>query len=542
MTSRVTGSVLEFINPATQAVFGQIDATPPEAVAGHIRALRAVQRAWARRPVEARVAALAELQGAMLDAVDEISAVISQDTGKSRQDALIEVFVTLDLLNQYRRHASEWLATTEVPRGLYLTKTCLVEHRPFGVVAVLAPWNYPWTLAWAPLVAALLAGNTVIVKGSEVTAATGAMMERLLARVPDLTGLVQVVHGDGAIGAAMIAGRPDFIFLTGSTATGKRVLQAAAEHLIPVVCELGGKDPMLVLDDADVAAAARWGGWGAFYNAGQTCMGVERVYVHTRVYDDFVHEAVRYADEVRAAMGHSPALDAPFVMGPLTFPRQIEIVQRHLDDALAKGARLLTGGGREGLYFEPTVLVDVDHGMLVMQEETFGPILPIMRVADEDEMIRLANDSEFALSASVWSRDLDHARRVAAEVEAGSMIINDTICHFGVPHLPFGGRKASGFGRVHGQQGLMQFTQPYAFVIGQPPLPFDVATWLRQPGHYQLGKGLMQVAFGVSPAQRLRPAQALADRALSAARARPALAGALLGLGALALAGLLRRR
>jgi acyl-CoA reductase-like NAD-dependent aldehyde dehydrogenase len=487
-----------------------------------------------------RVAVLSELQAAMLDAVDEISAVISQDTGKSRQDAMIEVFVTLDLLNQYRRHTAEWLASVEVPRGLYLTKTCVVEHRPFGVVAVLAPWNYPWTLACAPLVAALLAGNAVIVKGSEVTAATGAMLERLLARVPALAGLVKVVHGDGAVGAAMIAGHPDFVFLTGSTATGKRVLQAAAEHLIPVVCELGGKDPMLVLADADVPAAARWGGWGAFYNAGQTCMGVERVYVHAQVYDAFVHEAVRYADEVRAAMGHSPDLEAPYVMGPLTFPRQAEIVQRHLDDALAKGARVLTGGGRDGLYFEPTVLIDVDHSMLVMQEETFGPLLPIMRVADEQEMIRLANDSDYALSASVWSRDLDHAQRVAAEVEAGSMIINDTVCHFGVPHLPFGGRKSSGFGRVHGQQGLMQFTQPYAFVIGQPPLPFDVATWLRQPGHYQLGKGLMQAAFGVGPAQRLRPARALAERALGALRARPALAAA--ALGAVALALFIKRR
>jgi acyl-CoA reductase-like NAD-dependent aldehyde dehydrogenase len=341
---------------------------------------------------------------------------------------------------------------------------------------------------------------------------------------------VRVIHGDGEVGAALVNAPPDYIHLTGSTATGKHVLRAAAEHVTPITCELGGKDALIVLDDADVDAAARWGAWGAFFNAGQTCMSVERVYVVEAVYDDFVQRAVEAAQALQ--VGHSLHTDAQYEVGPLTSARQAEIVEQHLADAVAQGARVLTGGQRRGQFIEPTVLVDVTHSMLVMRDETFGPLMPIMKVKDEAEAVRLANDCAFGLSASVWSRDLAHAKAVARQLQTGSVIINDTIAHFGVPQVPFGGVKESGYGRSHGREGLRQFTQPYAFATGAPPQPLDVATVLRQPGHYRLAAGLMRLVFGTSPEQKLEPVREVAR--YQGQRLNPARLAAIVGLSGLA--------
>ena len=495
--------ILEFINPATGERFGQVAMATEDEARCAVQDLRAAAPGWARRPVVERVRVLRELQSVLIAARDEISATITQDTGKSRQDALIEVFVTVDMLNDACRHAHQWLRRERVSRGLYVFKSCHVEPRPFGVVAIISPWNYPLALSVPPVVAALLAGNTVALKPSEVTAATGVLVESLLRRVPELRPLVRVLHGDGSVGAALVSAPPDYIFLTGSTPTGRKVMRAAAEHLTPITCELGGKDAMLVLADADVAAAARWGAWGAFFNAGQTCMAVERVYVHSAVYDDFVQQAVAETEALK--VGYSLETEALNQVGPLTFPKQMEIVERHVADAVAQGARILTGGQRRGAFYEPTVLVDVTHAMLLMREETFGPLMPIMRVADDAEAVSLANDSAFGLSASVWSRDREHAAGVARQLQTGSVIINDTIAQFGVPQLPFGGVKQSGFGRTHGKAGLRQFTQPFAYAAGGPPPAVDLATVLRQPGHYRLGSAILRLAFGVGPRQRLAP-------------------------------------
>ncbi|MBP7691180.1 MAG: aldehyde dehydrogenase family protein [Anaerolineales bacterium] len=496
---------LMFVNPATGAAFGRVAMTTPEAVCEAMAEMRAAAGVWGRKTPAERVAVLRRFQEVLIDARDEISDVINQDCGKSRQDALIEVFMTVDLLNEYNHHAPGWLRVQEVSRGLYVFKRCLVERRPYGVVAVISPWNYPFALAMPPLIAALLAGNTVVLKPSEVTAATGVLIDRLVQRVPELAPYVRVIHGDGRVGAALVAARPDFIFLTGSTPTGKKVMAAAAEHLIPVTCELGGKDPLIVLEDADVDAAAKWAVWGAYFNTGQTCMAVERVYVVDAVYDEFVRAAVHYTQEL--TVGYRPEIDNPHYLGPMTDPRQIQIVQRHFDEALAQGARVLTGGGFQGMFIEPTVMVDVTHSMALMQDETFGPILPIMRVQDEAEAIALANDNRFGLGASVWSRDMERARRVAGALQTGSVLINDTICQFAVPQLPFGGMKESGIGRVHGREGLMQFTQPRAVVEGAPPLEWDIATVFRKPGHYQAIGAVMRLVFGVTPRQRLEPVQ-----------------------------------
>ncbi len=498
---------LSFVNPATGETFGQLAMTPVAEVSQAVDEMRAAARWWRHIPAAERARILNRFQEVMIDARDEISAVINRNTGKSRQDALIEVFMVADLLHQYCLHAADWLKPEPVSRGLYLFKQPHIERRPYGVVGVIAPWNYPFALAMPPTLAALLAGNTVVLKPSEVTGAVGQLMEQLFQRVPELAPFVRVIHGDGQVGAALVQARPDFIFLTGSTPTGRAVMRAAAEHLIPVTCELGGKDPLIVLEDADVSAAAKWAVWGAYFNTGQTCMAVERVYVVADVYDEFVGEALRFTKEL--TYGYSPEKDNPHYFGPMSDPRQLKIVQRHLEDARAKGARLLTGGGLQGMFIEPTVLVDVNHDMLLMQEETFGPLLPIMKVKDEDEAIRLANDSRFGLGASVWSSNHDRARRVARELNAGSVLINDTICQFAVPMLPFGGVKESGIGRIHGKEGLLQFTYSHAVLSGDPPLAWDVATIFRKPGHYAAVAAIMRLAFGANLRQRLEPVKEL---------------------------------
>ncbi|HJS19184.1 MAG TPA: aldehyde dehydrogenase family protein [Anaerolineales bacterium] len=491
---------LSFINPATGVKFGEVETTTSEAVQQAVDEMRSSSAVWSAKSVRERIRVLRRFQAVLIDRRDEITGVLNQDCGKSRQDGLLELIVTVDMLAQHCAQAPKWLKSKRVSSGLYLFKQCFVEYRPHGVVAVIAPWNYPLTLALPPLLAALLAGNTVVLKPSEVTAATGVLIENLIQSVADLDPFVRVVHGGAEVGAALVTARPDYIFATGSTSTGRKILQAATEHLIPVALELGGKDAMIVLDDADIDAAARWGVWGAFFNTGQSCMAVERVYVIESKYDEFVRRALNYAKQFK--LGYSTEADSPYSMGPVSDPRQVDVIEKHLDDALAKGACILMGGREQGMFYSPIVMVDVDHSMLLMREETFGPIMPIMKVRDEAEAIRLANDNRFGLGASVWSRDIRHAKAVADKVEAASVILNDSLAQFGIPMLPFGGIKDSGFGRTHGQEGLMQFTRSFSYAVGGVPSKWDIATVLRENGRYNLATAIMGVLYGTTLRQK----------------------------------------
>lgn len=494
---------LPFVNPATDEQFGSVLMTSAAEVQRARREMDAAAQTWAAKSIKERVRIVRKLQTLLIDEMDDITAVMNQDNGKSRQDALSELFMSVDLINQYCNRAPRWLRRRRISPGLQIFKRCYIEQHPHGVVGIIGPWNYPLVLILPPVISALLAGNTVLVKPSEVTAATGVMIEQLFQKVPELAPYVRFLHGDGRVGAAMVQSRPDLIFLTGSTKTGRLVMRAAAENMTPVICELGGKDPMIVLEDADIAAAAHWGAWGAFYNTGQTCMAVERIYVVESVYDRFLDAFVEETRKLK--QGYSPEIENPNDLGPLTFQRQVDIIEDHVQDALDKGAQIIHGGKREGLYMEPTVMVNVDHSMKIMREETFGPVVPIMMVDDELHAIQLANDSNLGLSASVWSRNLAHAEQVAHQLYVGSVNINDTMSHFAIPRLPFGGVKESGIGRTHGKKDLLQFTQTRAFVVGNPPLPFDIATILRQPGNYRLGSGIIHLAFGTSLKQKIEP-------------------------------------
>lgn len=510
--------MLPCINPATGEQFDQIPMATAEDVNRAYMEMRQASEIWRLKTVKERIRILRKFQAFIIDSLDDITEVINQDTGKSRQDALIEVMMVVDRLHQYYKRAPRWLRRRRVPPGLYFFRKYYTEPLPYGLVGVIGPWNFPFELTVSPLCSALLAGNTVIVKPSEVAAATGNLIEKLIQSVPELSPFVRVLHGDGRVGEMLVKSKPDMIFLTGSTATGRKVARAAAEDMTPYLFELGGKDPMIVLEDADLDAAARWGAWGAFYHSGQVCMAVERVYVVESVYDEFLSKAIEEAKKLK--IGYSPELDNPCDCGPLTFARQEEVIVEHLQDAMAKGARVLYGGRLNGPYVEPTIVVEVDHGMKLMRDETFGPIMPVMKVKDEAEAIRLANDSYYGLSASVWSNDLKRAQRVAHQLEVGSVNINDANSHYPVSLLPFGGLKQSGSARTHGRQEVMQFTQYRSYAVGWPPMALDVATQMRSPGHYRLGAAIMRLAFGETPRQRVQPIAEEMNRLSEKARGR----------------------
>ncbi|HUN23625.1 MAG TPA: aldehyde dehydrogenase family protein [Anaerolineales bacterium] len=494
---------LQALNPATQTVLAQVAITPKEKVRRYVAEMRQAAPVWASFSTLRRASILRQFQKILVGAQEEIVQVMNQNTAKSYQDALIELFVTVDLLSHTVRNAPRWLAWEWLPSGLYFTKLCVQERKPFGVVGVLSPWNYPINLALAPVISALIAGNTVVLKASEWTPAVGALIEDLFQRVPELSPFVRVVYGDGKTGAELVDASPDMVFLTGSVTTAHKVAEVCAKTLTPFAFELGGKDPTLVLADADIAAAAKWCCWGANYNAGQACMSVERVYVMEQVYEQFVMAALKEVEQQR--MGYSGEPDNANDLSAIIMPKQLDVIENHLQDALAKGARILTGGKRHGNFFQPTLLVDVNHDMLIMQAETFGPILPIMKVESEKQAIRLANDSPFGLGASVWSQDLAHATRIARQLQVGTVLINDAIAQFGIPSLPFGGVKQSGNARTHGKEGVLQFTRTQNYTIGLPPLPFDLATILRKPGQYHFARYLFHLLFGVTPQQKLKP-------------------------------------
>ncbi|MCP5097695.1 MAG: aldehyde dehydrogenase family protein [Chloroflexi bacterium] len=496
-------NVLPFINPATGEQFGEVPIATCDDVTQVRREMAAMLPIWSAKPVKERVRIVRQLQKLLIDELDEITAVLNQDNGKSRQDALAELFMTVDLINEYCKHAPSWLRRRRISSGLQFFKRAYQEMNPYGVVSIIGPWNYPLVLIIPPIVSALLAGNTVIAKPSEVTAATGVLVEKLFQRVPELSSFVRVLHGDGRVGAAIVASKPDLIFLTGSTKTGRLVMKSAADTMTPVICELGGKDPMIVLDDANIEAAAQWGVWGATYNTGQTCMAVERVYVVDEIYDQFLAQVL--AETKQLKVGYNSDLLNQNHIGPLTFQRQIDIIDDHVQDALAKGAKIILGGNRTDMFMEPTVIVDVDHTMKIMQEETFGPIIPIMKVDNAEHAIQLANHSNFGLSASVWTKNLNRGKQVAEQLHVGSVNINDTMTHFAIPHLPFGGVKESGIGRTHSEKDMLQFTQSRAIVVGKPPKPFDIATIMREPGRYKLSAAILRMAFGVTSAQRIQP-------------------------------------
>ncbi|MFA4080777.1 aldehyde dehydrogenase family protein [Mycobacteroides salmoniphilum] len=468
-------------NPANGQVVGQVNWTDPSDVPVITAQLAKAQPSWERLGPEGRGKVLARFAQWLTDNTPRIEAQLIAETGKSKIDAGIEIPSILAIIAYYAPRAAEFLTPESRPASSMAmnTKKITLHQRPRKVVGVISPWNYPVALGYWDVIPALLAGCSVLLKPSERT----PLSDELIARGWEEIGappVFEIVQGAREVGEALID-NVDFIQFTGSTATGKKIMERAARRLTPVSLELGGKDPMLVLSDADVKRAAHAAVWGAMFNAGQTCVSVERVYVHDSIYEQFVDLVV---DEVRsleigAGLDHS--------VGAMIDENQLEIVDQHVRQAVSAGARALTGGARVpggGTFYAPTVLVDVDHSMDCMREETFGPTLPIMRFSEESKAIALANDSVYGLSASVWSKDRKRAERIALQLDCGTVNINDVIMNLSCLTAPHGGWKGSGMGsRFGGASGLLKYCRTEAIVdtrvtLPSEPLWYSGPSWL----------------------------------------------------------------
>jgi acyl-CoA reductase-like NAD-dependent aldehyde dehydrogenase len=457
-----TARTLKVTNPSTGEVLAELLSATPEQVQVAVTAAHAAQKSWAAAPVAARVKVLRRFQRRLFEKKDQVAALISDEAGKPRVEALLaEVVVTLDAVDFYAREAPRMLAPQRVPHAnaVMKTKRGYLAREPYGVIGIISPWNYPFSIPASEMMAALMMGNAVVLKPSELTPLSAQMLQSLMHDAGLPSGLLQVVIGDGQTGAALVASAIDKLIFTGSVATGKKIAEAAAPRLLPLVLELGGKDPMLVLADADLAITSSAAVWGAFMNAGQTCLSVERCYVHKDIYQLFIDQCVAKTKRLRVGKGSDEHSD----VGPLINQRQLSTVEAHVKDAVAKGGRVLTGGHRlpdvgENFY-APTVLVDVHHGMQIMREETFGPVLPIMAFSTEDAAVALANDSQFGLSASVWTRNRKRGEAIARRIEAGAVMVNDVLTCFGISEAPHGGVKGSGIGRTHGRQGMEEMVR-----------------------------------------------------------------------------------
>ncbi|MDT5061694.1 MAG: hypothetical protein QOH63_2153 [Acidobacteriota bacterium] len=462
ITAERTEEIVSY-DPATGEEVGRVPLAAAEEVKEAVKRARLAQSAWAKEDYGERAAIVMRARRIVLDELEEIALLISRETGKPVAEAVsMELAPTLDLMQFFARRTKRLLRAEKIDIGQYglMGRTSRIVYKPLGVVGIISPWNFPWAIPLGEVVMALMAGNAVVLKPSELTPLVGMKIGDVFKRAGLADGLLEVVTGDGTTGAALVEAGVDKIMFTGSVATGKRVAQAAAATLTPVVLELGGKDPMIVLEDADVETAASAAVWGAFSNSGQACASVERCYVHERIAEQFISSVVEKTQALKQNVGTTEDTD----LGAMSSERQLALVEEHVKDAVAHGAHILTGGRRAaslaGSFYEPTVVKDVDHTMTLMREETFGPVLPVMTFKTEGEAIRLANDSVFGLTASVWSKDARRGKRIAEQLEAGTVMVNEVLYTHGIAQTPWGGMKQSGLGRTHGRLGLLELVAP----------------------------------------------------------------------------------
>jgi acyl-CoA reductase-like NAD-dependent aldehyde dehydrogenase len=495
---------LECRNPATLERLGDVPIFDEAAVRERVARARAAQRTWAGTPFSERRRVLAALLDHIVDHQEEICRLASRDSGKTLVDAAMgEVFPVCEKIRYLLAHGERDLAPRRRPSGVLMHKAARVEYQPLGVIGVLCPWNFPFHNIFCPVVPALFAGNAVVAKASEWTSWSAAdfqaIFDDVLGRCGYPKDLVQILTGAGETGAALVGSGVDKVFFTGSPENGRKVMQKASETLTPVVLELGGKDPMIVCDDADLDQAVSAAMLGVFTACGQMCVAAERLYVHDGIYHRFVDEVVRRASALRQG---PPTADegGRFDVGAMTMPRQLEIIQRQIDDAVARGARVLVGGKRNpafpGQFFQPTVLVDVDHSMAITREETFGPVMTIARVRSDEEAVRLANDCAYGLGSSVFSRDARRANRIATQISAGMTVINDYGIAYMVQSAPFGGVRISGFGRINGREGLRACCNEKTVISDRLPLHAAFAPYPIQTETFPLFSDVVTLLYG----------------------------------------------
>ncbi len=496
---------LQAVSPLDGVQIGEFESTTPEAIRQKMQTARAASAAWAKVPVKQRSKVLAGLIPLILEELDGICDLIAKTTGKVKTEALLgEIYPVLDLCRHYQTHAAAILAPQPVATSslAFPAATARIERKPYGVVAVISPWNYPFQLSLAPMLTALFAGNAVILKPSEFSLPVGQLIVDLCDKLDLPAGLAQWIVGTGEAGQQLIDAGPDLVFFTGGLNTGRAVMQRAALHPIPVMLELGGKDPMIVFADADLPRAADAAIYGAFCNSGQACVSVERLYLQRACHDEFLQLLLDKVAKLR--VGHGEFGD----LGAMTSARQIEIVQAHYQDAIALGAKASGPFACNGNYVKPVVLWNVHAGMRVMREETFGPLLPVMAFGTEDEAVQLANACELGLNASIWSKDINKAERIARLLETGNWAVNDVMKNIGHAGLPFGGVKKSGFGRYHGAEGLLNFTYAVSGLTNHSRLAKEPNWFPYGEQRYQQFKSYLDFVYGSGPwLQRARSNQ-----------------------------------
>lgn len=454
-------------NPATGQRLGQRPSAGAQGVTDAVSRARSAQLQWAKSSYRQRRAVLQHIIDHTLEHVDELCAAIVEDSGKTFENALLgEVMPVCNKIRWLIKYGEKHLKPEKVPSGLLMHKAGRIEYRPLGVVACIVPWNYPFQNIFGSLVAPLMAGNSVVLKVSEALAWSSARFQQVideaLTREGFSTDTVQIINGHGETGAALVRSGVDKILFIGSVNNGRRIIEGSAEHLTPVVMELGGKDPLIVCDDANLERAVHAALGGCFINLGQNCIASERVIVNAAVHDAFVAEVGRLANAMRQGVPQHPgALD----VGSITTPQQLAIIDALVEDAKAAGARVVAGGRKgdgPGNFYPPTVLADITPDMRIATQEVFGPVMCIMRVDSDAQAVELANATELGLQSSVFSRDQKRAERIAAQLQTGATSINDFgLCYLN-QDLPFGGVKYSGFGRMNGRDGLRAYTNAKA--------------------------------------------------------------------------------
>jgi acyl-CoA reductase-like NAD-dependent aldehyde dehydrogenase len=467
-------STFESLNPATGEVVGVFPLTTKEEVNDAVARAKVAADRWANLSFRARNIVLRDWASILTRDMKEAAELIHRETGKPLSDATLEVALAIEHIGWAGKFAPKVLSRQSRPAGLLMfNMAAQVQRVPFGVVGVIGPWNYPIFTPVGSIAYALAAGNTVVFKPSEYTPAIGSFLEESFKRIAPFRDVLTVVTGDSTTGSALTESALDKISFTGSTRTAKKVAAACAERMTPVVLECGGKDAVIIDKDADVKKAAEMTLWHAMSNAGQSCIGAERVYVHHQVADQFKSEIVARAKELTPGFGDGAKY------GPATMPSQLKVIKAHIDDAASKGATFLLGGrdAIKGGYVEPVILADVPEDSLAVTDETFGPTLVINTVSDMDEAVDLANATSYGLGAAVWSKR--NGKRIATLLKCGMVSINSAFSFAAIGAVPFGGVKDSGYGRIHGAEGLLEFTYPRTVVKRRFRIPLEFTTFER---------------------------------------------------------------
>jgi acyl-CoA reductase-like NAD-dependent aldehyde dehydrogenase len=480
---------LSSFNPATGELVGTVPIHTQADVDAAVARARIAAQQWSTRSFQARAEELTAFRKAIAAHADELADLLHRENGKPELEALVEVMMALGHVQHAAARAETAMAPKKVSAGMLANYRATVSYHPLGVIGVIGPWNYPLFTPMGSIAYALAAGNAVVFKPSELTPLVAVKLAEIAAKTFALPDLLQVVTGAGATGAALAKSAVDKVAFTGSAATGKRVMIAAAERLTPVLLELGGKDPMIVAEDADLEKAAEACVYGGLTNAGQACISVERVYVLDQVHDKFVDEVVKQVRALKTGGddGH---------IGAMTSVAQVAIVKDHLEEAVAKGATILTGGpdAISGNYIQPTVVTNVEHSMKLMKDETFGPVIPIKRVASLDEAVKLANDTSYGLGSSVFGGK--SARAIADKLRAGMTSVNSVMGFAGIPALPFGGIGESGFGRIHGDEGIREFTRVKSTAEQVMSIPMNMMSFRQPKDMTKRLRGMIKQLYG----------------------------------------------